>query len=149
MGVVQSSSAPLQRSSSVIDVVDIKRVDTVGSMRSEVLSRLHAYWRDKAKPGALPARSGIAPIEIATLLPHVIVIDIRHDPLDLVYRLVGTTVVRIVGREIRGIRVQDLPLSQAAALGDAYALTARDGLLRRIMRSSVPRTTAGSRSSVW
>ena len=123
--------APLQKRS-VIDVIDIKTLSATDTMGSDILSRLHAYWRDKARSGGLPARSAIAPMEIASLLPCVILVDIHREPFELVYRLVGNTVIRVVGRELKGSRVQDLPLARAAAFSDAYALTARDGLPRRI-----------------
>lgn len=122
----------VSQSSSAIDVVDIKTIDASETMRSEILTRLHTYWQGKGRAGGIPARSEIMPTEIPTLLPWVILVDIRRDPDELVYRLVGNTVIRIIGRELRGTRVQDLPIARASAFCDAYALTARDGVPRRI-----------------
>ena len=38
----------------------------------------------------MPGRCDIDPAEIAKILPHVFLLDVRHNPLDFRYRLVGT-----------------------------------------------------------
>ncbi|MDA0262380.1 MAG: PAS domain-containing protein [Proteobacteria bacterium] len=69
-----------------------------GSSLSEFHTRVvqdgYTYWRSKAKDGQLPARSDINPVDIPRLMPHVVILDVRREPvLDFRYRLIGTYVV--------------------------------------------------------
>ena len=52
-----------------------------------------AYWESKRAGRRMPARADIEPGEIKPLLPHVILLDVAHDPLDFRYRLIGTRIV--------------------------------------------------------
>ena len=68
----------------------------------DVLRRLLAYWLGKRGPRRAPARADIDPLEIASLLPHVMLIDVEHAPLRFRYSLVGTEVVRNLGADMTG-----------------------------------------------
>jgi hypothetical protein len=68
----------------------------------EVLKRLLAYWIEKRGDRRAPARAGIDPLEIAPLLPYVMLIDVEHAPLRFRYRLVGTEVVKNIGADMTG-----------------------------------------------
>lgn len=114
------------------DYLNVDRLEDPTDFKSDILARLFSYWRGKVRNGTLPARAMIDPIEIPTLLPYIILIDVHGDPFDLYYRLAGTAVVAKLGYEVRGMAVRALPVSDATALFDAYALTARDGVPRRI-----------------
>lgn len=115
-----------------LDRLDVELVEVPEAFDNDILGRLFIYWRGKVRDRRLPGRAALDPIEIPTLLPYVILVDIRSDPFDLVYRLAGTAVVSRLGYEVRGLSVRALPLSSAEALFEAYALTARDTQTRRI-----------------
>lgn len=103
-----------------------------------LLRELYGYWTNKRAGRPSPERADIDPTEIPRLLPHLILIDVRREPLDLVYRLVGTEVVSADGMELTGRRVRDLPIDEAERLFDAHAEVATD---------AVPRIVRGARRS--
>ena len=55
---------------------------------------LHAYWQSKCSDVAPPPRSAIEPAEIRLLLPHLVLTELAATPFRIIYRLVGTAVVR-------------------------------------------------------
>jgi hypothetical protein len=62
--------------------------------RHEELRQLYAYWLDKRGDRRAPSRADIDPVELARLLPHVVLLDVERDPLRFRFRLVGTTVAK-------------------------------------------------------
>ena len=50
------------------------------------------YWTSKCDSGKLPARRDLDVLDIHTVMPQVVIFEIHHNPLDFVYRLVGTAV---------------------------------------------------------
>lgn len=63
----------------------------------------HAYWCSKRVGDRLPGRRDIEPLEIPQLLPFVLLSDVRSgDPVAIRYRLVGTAVVEMNGRDFTG-----------------------------------------------
>ena len=73
----------------------------LSGVRSDILKRGYAYWRSRCGPG-LPARAKIDPVDIPALLPHVVIHGVKRDPLDFVYRLVGTEVRRHMAEDRTG-----------------------------------------------
>ena len=114
------------------DSVNVELVESSLSIASNRLSLLYRYWQDKSGSERLPARADIDPIDIPSLLPNVLLIDVQRNPLDLVYRLAGTVIVNWFGQEVRGLRVREFPRQQAEALFNAHASVAIDGVPRRI-----------------
>ena len=78
-----------------------------------VIDRAAAYWRNKCRDQGLPARADIRPEEIRHLLPHLALLDVIPDKVDvrLHTRLIGTHVTRyfgeITGRDIRDMENED------------------------------------------
>lgn len=66
------------------------------------LVALHRYWRSKFVGPALPGRAAIDPIEIGPLLPLVFLIDVAATGTAFRYRLIGTGIVRYLGRDFTG-----------------------------------------------
>jgi len=62
--------------------------ETISKKIGEALT----YWESKRSGRRMPARADIDPGEIRLLLPHVILLDVAHDPLDFRYRLIGTVI---------------------------------------------------------
>lgn len=68
------------------------------------------YWTSKCADGRLPSRRDFdPPTEVPRLLPHIVLVDVAHDPLDFRYRLVGTEVCSRVDADYTGVRLTDLP----------------------------------------
>ena len=67
-----------------------------------VLPRIHSpkisavlkYWLGLRKGERLPASADIDPAAIKSALPHVMITGISYDPFRVLYRLVGTEIVR-------------------------------------------------------
>jgi hypothetical protein len=68
----------------------------------------YEYWRAIAPPGRLPGRQHIMPEDIPTLLPRMWLLDVFRHPLRFRCRLVGTTMVRSLGREVTGAWLDDV-----------------------------------------
>jgi len=60
------------------------------ALRSPVNQFGYDYWKRKSGDRPMPSRGDIDPAEIAKILPHVFLLDVRHQPLDFRYHLVGT-----------------------------------------------------------
>jgi hypothetical protein len=73
-----------------------------------VLAELHTYWQRCCQGRAYPARADIDPVDIPSLLEHVFLADVLHDPLDFRYRLVGGHIVEHTGRNVQGQTVRGL-----------------------------------------
>lgn len=57
-----------------------------------VIAGFH-YWDSRRRGKKMPARADIDPlIDIPTLAPNIMLFDVRHDPLDFRWRLLGTRV---------------------------------------------------------
>ncbi len=63
---------------------------------------LFDYWRACAQSDTLPSRSRINPAAISSLLPGISILDAGSKPEDLIYRLAGTRLREIFGREVTG-----------------------------------------------
>ncbi len=89
---------------------------------------LHAYWQERRGGRVAPSRADIDPVDLpASLLPHLLLIDVEHDPLDFRYRLAGTAADHIHGLRLRGVRVLDLkPAPFARMLHEDLVRMAQD-----------------------
>jgi hypothetical protein len=97
-------------------------------LRSKVLWRLHQYWDGRRGPGRWMPKQAIDPAELVDILPHLFMLDAIGVPPRFRVRLVGTSVVRLVGRDNTGRYVEDFVESekQAAALGPYRAVIDRE-----------------------
>ena len=82
-------------------------VDLSG-VRSEVLKQGYAYWRSLCR-GRFPSRAMIDPTRIPRLLPHVVIHGVRREPLDFLYRLIGTEVRRHMAQDRTGQWMSQVP----------------------------------------
>lgn len=76
----------------------------------------HAYWSTLASGGRLPARRDVDPVAIgAASLPYIVLIDIEPGaPRRIRYRLVGTSVVRLIhGADYTGRYIDELGMDTA------------------------------------
>lgn len=66
------------------------------------LSGLYQYWLGKCDGRTAPARRDIDPVEIPEILGFVNLLEVLNDPRDFRFRLNGTAVAEMVGRDITG-----------------------------------------------
>ncbi len=85
-----------------------------------MLADLLAYWHQKRGGRAMPARPDIEPAELKAMLPHLFMVDVEHDPLRLRYRLVGTALVDVLGHDIKGKYLDEMPLLFRTFAAGAY-----------------------------
>lgn len=64
---------------------------------------LYDYWRAiHPRGGGLPGRRHLDPLDIPRLLPNIWMIDVRRQPLRFRFRLVGTEIMKLTGRDATG-----------------------------------------------
>jgi hypothetical protein len=93
--------------------------------------RLWRYLRRGIPDGRLPDRSGFDPVDMPDLLPRLWLLDVRHEPFDLVYRLCGTKEADSLEFEPTGRSFLDVHRERIAAVPDIltrYRDMARDGI---------------------
>lgn len=66
------------------------------------IARLFLYWRSITPATGLPGRQHLEPLDIASLLPGIWLLDVQPEPFRLRYRLVGTEAVEAIGAEVTG-----------------------------------------------
>ena len=76
--------------------------------QSSALKQFYTYWERKRDDRALPLKADIDPAEIKDILPFVIISDVHDAPLRVRYRLVGTEIVKLRGREFTGKWLHDV-----------------------------------------
>jgi hypothetical protein len=68
----------------------------------ENIITIHRYWLGIRPPSLLPGRQHLDPAAIPSLLPCIRLYDVFRDPWRFRYRLVGTELVRYMGRDPTG-----------------------------------------------
>jgi len=81
---------------------------------SPAVAEIYGYWNRKRGERSMPPRAAIDPAEITRHLPGIQLIDVKRDPLDFVYRLVGTREVAARGHDPTGRRVAENFFGQSA-----------------------------------
>lgn len=85
---------------------------TPDAIADPVLSALHDHWIKLRRPGSLPLRKDLDPVDIPQLLPFVMLVECRDEGRRIKFRLVGTDVA--YGSDPTGKYLQD------AAPANAY-----------------------------
>jgi hypothetical protein len=69
----------------------------------ERIAALYLHWRRiRPAPDLLPGRQHFDPIDLPRVLPSIWLLDIQREPFRLRYRLVGTNLVTVHGRDFTG-----------------------------------------------
>ena len=103
------------------------------------------YWQQKQGGRLAPMRADIDPVEIASLLPRVMLVDVSTDPIDFRFRLAGTGIFKIHGAELTNKRALDLePPAYGALIHRLYceALTRRGPIAHRLLIECETRRSA-------
>lgn len=88
--------------------------------RHPKLEALHALWASRRPEGRLPARADFDVIELAPWLGNLNVVEVIDGGRDFRYRLHGTNLVRILGMELTGRRVSELPAAMQGTILDEH-----------------------------
>jgi hypothetical protein len=98
-------------------------------VKSPRIRALHDYWKSKCNDVVPPPRSAIEPAEIRPLLPYLLLADLTADPLRILYRLVGTAVVRWHGEDFTGRDHAAVGSMKESGIEEAY---------RQVLASKAP-----------
>ncbi len=84
-------------------------MDKVEDVQSEIVRAGHAYWLAVKRDRPLPARADFdPPLEVPRLIPNMIIFDVLQ-PLDFVYRLIGSKVRTHLMHDLTGVRMSSVP----------------------------------------
>ena len=125
-----------------MDAVELRLDDP--ELDSDLKAALE-YWQRKRGSRLAPARADIDPVDLASLLPRVMLVDVSTEPLDFRFRLVGTGIFKIHGAELTNKRARDLePPAFAALMHRLYcdALTRRSPIAHRLLIEAEIRRSA-------
>lgn len=79
-------------------------------MQSDIVRGGYAYWDSRRNGRVCPHRADIDPlIDVPSLVPHIILFDVRHEPLDFRFRLVGSAVRHNLSRDYVGHWFSEYP----------------------------------------
>lgn len=59
------------------------------------VTALHEYWQSIHPERGLPGRAHFDPVDIPSLLPYLVLLDVQQEPLRFRYRLIGTHVEKL------------------------------------------------------
>jgi hypothetical protein len=85
------------------------------------LQELLDYWQDKRGDRAMPRRLDIDPIDLRQMLPNIFLVDVEGGGQRFRYRLVGTELTAIMGRELKGAYIDEMPFLFRKFALPAYA----------------------------
>lgn len=77
-------------------------------VRSPRIRQLTTYWQSKIRGESIPQRRDIDPVDLKTLLPNLMVVEIEAEPFRVLYRLAGTKVVEMNRIELTGRYLDEL-----------------------------------------
>ncbi|MEP4887562.1 MAG: PAS domain-containing protein [Alphaproteobacteria bacterium] len=101
-------------------------------MRNRVVELGENYWKSKCVAGRLPARSDIDPLDIPSLLPQVVLLDVRNDPWDFRFRLIGTNVVHHLSEDWTGSWMSEIEhMAPPSRIFNSCVEVASSGVLSR------------------
>lgn len=99
------------------------------------LDSVFRYWRDRWKPGRLPRRDEIDPVKLPPdCLPHLFLYRLEPDGR-LRYILIGTAIVKVLGRDFTGHYLDEVLTGPAGAR--------RQRLYRRVIEGRMPLYVTG------
>jgi hypothetical protein len=79
------------------------------SSATDVIGQARAYWERIRIGRTMPRREDLDPVDIPRLLPFVMLVDVRAEPLDFKFRLIGSAIQAIIARNYVGRWFSELP----------------------------------------
>lgn len=80
----------------------MERLKTDLPISSESLVEIRDYWIDLKQSRLMPTKQQFNPAAIVRHLPHVVLVDVFQEPLRFRYRLLGTKITELAGRNSTG-----------------------------------------------
>ncbi len=80
----------------------LEHIPTTKPITASSLLSLRDYWISAREKREFPARRDIDPLHIPKVLPVLTLVDVFHDPLRFRYRLIGTKITEMAGRDATG-----------------------------------------------
>src|SRR6266481_8654777 len=90
------------------------------------LAQLLVHWRGLAGDDDLPPAEAIDPAALVFILGWLMIIDPLEGGADFSYRLYGTNIAEVMGRDLTGCKLSDSFPQVAAFAGDVYRQAMRD-----------------------
>jgi hypothetical protein len=116
----------------------------VSSFEDRRLGQLLEYWRGLPRTGDLPAAETIDPAALVFILGWLMIMDPIEGGADFSYRLYGSNIAEVMGRDLTGCKLSDSFPQVAAFAGAVY----RDAMRHRrpvLTRHTPPRQIIVSR----
>lgn len=76
--------------------------DPTLDFEDQSLAPLLRYWEAKRRGDALPSRRDIDPIDVRAHMGNLCLIEVEQAPLRMRYRLIGSNITEIMGRDSTG-----------------------------------------------
>jgi hypothetical protein len=110
-------------------------MDTIEDVQSEIVRAGYAYWLAVKGERVLPLRADFDPlIEIPRLVPNIIVFDVLREPLDFVYRLIGTKVRTHLMQDLTGARMSNIEFQRPPSVIWSHHVWVVENVAPRFMR---------------
>jgi hypothetical protein len=88
----------------------------VDCKRYPEIDRILSYWRAKKGDRAFPSRADIDPLDFRRELPRVMMVEVSYDPLEFRYRVAGTGLFAMHGKDLTGKLARELEPPEFGAL---------------------------------
>ena len=69
---------------------------------------LFNLWKQKSSNGKLPARSDFTPMELKSVLPNIVLLDVEQEPVSITIRLIGGFIENIIHADTTGENIQEM-----------------------------------------
>ena len=76
--------------------------------RSSTIQEGFEYWRSKGWPDRLPQRGDLDPFEVPKLMPQIVLLDVKSNPRDFYYRVIGTGVTEHLSKDWTGTWMSEI-----------------------------------------
>ena len=86
------------------------------SVKHPKLVQLYDYWDSIRGERSMPTRNDMDPLDIPSLLANILLLDVECAPLRLRFRLYGTDIATIRGRDLTGHYMEEHGISRIANL---------------------------------
>lgn len=115
--------------------------------RPDALVDLYEYWAELAGERDVPHKQNLDPAAFHKILPHIVLTEVRYEPLDFIYRLIGEHIVQNASRSMQGQSLSELANSGSErdrhlqahlqAIGDAV-ITTRAAVFADLSYETIP-----------
>lgn len=100
------------------------------------LQALHDLWNRKRDSRPMPSRDDFDPLELKDDLGWIVLVDVEHEPVRFRYRLIGTNITHLVGRDATGAYLDELYPPSAERVATSS--------FREILQSKTPNRILGT-----